>query len=463
MTGPSTGAGSFRDPAGSVHVVGRRVYRTIARRAASDFERAENEGLYSRLVSGGRLIPHRRLEEAEATALGFDAPIVLEHPRLPFVSWPYEWPFPALKAAALFHLDVHLDALAMGFTLSDASAFNVQFRGPHPVFVDTLSFRPYREGEYWLGHRQFCEQFLNPLLMHSLLGVSHAPWFRGSLEGVPATELAALLRPRHRLSWNVAVHVLLPARYQRASSRASAARVASARKLPREGLLAMLRGLRGWIRRLEPAGAGRSVWGDYARTNSYSPAEQSAKREFVGRFVSRLAPETVWDLGCNTGDYAAAALEAGARRVVGFDADAVAAGRAFERALREGLDFLPLVLDAANPTPSQGWAQQERPGLRERADADAVLALALVHHLAIGRNVPLDRLVDWLVDLAPAGVVEFVPKSDPMVEELLRLREDVFDGYGEERFLECLGRRAEVLESARVSAGGRLLVSYRRR
>ncbi len=225
----------------------------------------------------------------------------------------------------------------------------------------------------------------------------------------------------------------------------------------------MLRSLRSWIRRLEPAGAGRSVWGDYARTNSYSPAEQSAKREFVGRFVSRLAPETVWDLGCNTGDYAAAALEAGARRVVGFDADEVAAGRAFERARREGLDFLPLVLDAANPTPSQGWAQQERPGLRERADADAVLALALVHHLAIGRNVPLDRLVDWLVDLAPTGVVEFVPKSDPMVEELLRLREDIFDGYGEERFLECLGRRAEVLESAPVSAGGRLLISYRRR
>lgn len=463
MTGTSTSAGSFRDPAGSVHVLGRRVFRTISRRALAAFDSAEEQGLFSRLVTEGRLLPHRRLDEAEAAALGFDAPIVLEHPRLPFVSWPYEWPFPALKAAALFHLDVHLDALAGGFTLSDASAFNVQFRGPHPVFVDTLSFRPYREGEYWLGHRQFCEQFLNPLLMHSLLGVSHAPWFRGSLEGVPATDLAALLRARHRLSWNVAVHVLLPARFQRAPTREGAVRVSARRKLPLEGLLAMLRGLRSWIRRLEPAGPERTAWSGYAHDNSYAPDEQRAKREFVGRFIARLAPETVWDLGCNTGDYAVAALEAGARRVVGFDADGVAAAKAFERARREDLDFLPLVLDAANPTPSQGWAQRERSGLRERADADAVLALALVHHLAIARNVPLDRLVDWLVDLAPAGVVEFVPKSDPMVQELLRLREDVFDGYTEEHFLECLGRRAEALDTARVSVNGRLLVSYRRR
>lgn len=462
MTANATGAGSFRDPAGSVHVVGSRVFRTVSHRAVADFESVERGGLYTRLVSEGRLVPHRRLDGAEAVALGFDAPVVLEHPRLPFVSWPYEWPFPALKAAALFHLDVHLDALAEGFTLSDASAFNVQFRGPDAVFLDTLSFRPYRDGEYWLGHRQFCEQFLNPLLMHSLAGVSHVPWYRGALEGIPSTDLAVLLGPQHWLSWNVVAHVLLQARFQRASTRKGAARATSTRKLPLEGLLAMLRGLRSWIRRLEPAGPKRTAWSDYARANSYLPAEEQAKREFIGRFVGRHRPETVWDLGCNTGDYSVAALEAGARRVIGFDLDHVVAGSAFERARREHLDFLPLVLDAANPSPSQGWAQQERPGLRERADADAVLALAFVHHLAIARNVPLERLVDWIVDLAPAGVLEFVPKTDPMVQELLRLREDIFDRYGEEHFLECLRRRAEVLETARVSASGRVLVSYRR-
>lgn len=463
MTATGENAGSFRDPAGRVHVVGGRVFRTVSPRAAADFEAVAASGLHDRLAASGRLVPYRRLDAAEAAGLGLDAPVVLEHPRLPFVSWPYEWPFPALQAAALLHLDLHLDALAAGFTLSDASAYNVQFRGPSPVFIDTLSLRPYRDGEYWLGHRQFCEQFLNPLLMDSLLGVSHAPWYRGSLEGVPATDLAALLPARHWLSWNVAMHVFLQARFQGAATRKGAGKASAARKLPREGLVAMLRGLRSWIARLEAGGPKRTVWSDYAGETSYAPAEAEAKRAFVAGFVGRVRPETVWDMGCNTGDYSAAALAAGARRVVGFDFDRAAAGRAFERARRENLDFLPLVLDAANPTPSQGWAEVERPGLRGRAEADAVLALALVHHLAIGRNVPLPRVVGWLVDLAPAGVVEFVPKSDPMVGELLRLREDIFDEYDEPHFLAALEERAEVLETARVSASGRLLVSFRRR
>jgi ribosomal protein L11 methylase PrmA len=456
-------AGSYRDPAGSVHLIGRRVFRTVSSRAVEDFEATERAGLHARFVTEGRLVPHRRLEAAEATELALEAPIVLEHPRLPFVSWPYEWPFPALKAAALFHLALHLDALAAGFTLSDATAYNVQFCGAKPVFIDTLSLRPYRDGEYWMGHRQFCEQFLNPLLLHSLLGVSHVQWCRGSLEGVPVTDLASLLPARTRLSWNVLAHVHLQARFQRDATRKGAAKASIARKLPREGFLGMLRGLQSWISRLEPAGPKRTVWSDYAGETSYAPEEAKAKREFVCRFVERQRPETVWDLGCNTGDYSVAALEAGAKRVIGFDFDHAAAGKAFERARSERLDFLPLVLDAANPSPNQGWAQEERAGLRERADADAFLALALVHHLAISRNVPLERVIDWLVSLAPAGVVEFVPKSDAMVQELLRLREDIFDGYTEERFLSCLGERAEILEASTISASKRLLVSFRRR
>jgi len=458
-----TSPGSFRDPSGSVHLVGRRVFRTVLPPARDDFEAAEERGFLSRLVDEGRLVPHRRVDAAEAAGLGLDAPVVLEHPRLPFVSWPYEWPFPALRAAALFHLDLQLDALAAGFTMSDASAFNVQFRGPEPVFVDTLSFRRYRDGEYWLGHRQFCEQFLNPLLLHALVGVPYSSWFRGSPEGLPAADLAPMLRLRHRLSWKVLAHVTLQARFQDAASRGRAARVSAARAMPREGLVSMLGALRRWIAGLEAGGPRRTAWSHYAGETSYVPEEAQAKSEFVRDFVGRFRPETVWDLGCNTGDYAVAALEAGARRVIGFDADHGAAGRAFERAKRERLDFLPLVVDVASPTPSQGWAQEERAGIRERAEADAVLALALVHHLAISRNVPLERVVSFIVGLAPAGVIEFVPKSDPMVAELLRLREDVFPGYGEPLFLDCLRSRAEIVSTARVSSTGRVLVSFRRR
>ena len=157
----------------------------------------------------------------------------------------------------------------------------------------------------------------------------------------------------------------------------------------------------------------------------------------------------IWDIGCNTGDYAKAALESGAGYAVGFDFDQGALDAAFARAESEGLNFLPLFLDLANPTPSQGWAERERRGLTDRASADAILALALVHHLAIGRNVPLEEVVAWLVGLAPNGIVEFVPKSDPMVQRLLRLREDIFDDYSEETFSQHLQARAKDRASRR--------------
>jgi ribosomal protein L11 methylase PrmA len=204
------------------------------------------------------------------------------------------------------------------------------------------------------------------------------------------------------------------------------------------------------------------VWGDYATTHGYASEEESAKRRFVAEFVERTRPALLLDLGCNTGEYAALALAAGAGAVVGFDADQRALEAAFARAEADDLAFLPLYLDAANPSPDQGWRQTERSGFARRATPDAVLALAFAHHLAIGRNAPLDQLLDWLTGLAPAGVVEFVPKTDPTVQRMLALREDIFPDYAEAAFVESLARRAEIVRSEVVSGHGRRLFWYRR-
>jgi len=395
---------------------------------------------------------------------GEGARYVLEHPMLPFISYPYEWSFPALKAAALLQLDVHLEALDHGVTLSDASAYNIQFRGPRPVFIDSLSFRRYREGEFWMGHRQFCEQFVNPLLLRALLGVTHNSWYRGALEGISAQELRPLLRWSHKFSWNILTHVVMQARLQgRATSQFSAEYRIRRRKLSPLAFRQMLRGLRKWIAKLEPADTGKTVWADYAGCNNYKSEETQAKRNFIGDFSRSLQPDVLWDIGCNTGDYSKAALESGATYVVGFDLDQGALNLAYYRAIDENLNFLPLYLDAANQSPSQGWAQSERRGLTERASADGILALAVVHHLSIGRNIPLQEVVDWLVAMAPEGVIEFVQKSDPMVQSLLRLREDIFDDYSEESFVHYLERKADIVRFATVSGANRRLFWFRRR
>jgi ribosomal protein L11 methylase PrmA len=233
-------------------------------------------------------------------------------------------------------------------------------------------------------------------------------------------------------------------------------------QLPLERFKRILRRLRDWIATLKAINPGESVWQAYDGANSYHPEEAERKRGFIKEFVEKERPRQVWDIGCNRGDYSVLALKSGAVYVVGFDFDQGALELAFARASEERLNFLPLFLDSANPSPSQGWAQQERYGLKERANADALLALAVVHHLVIGRNVPLPEATGWLIGLAPRGVTEFIPKEDPKVQELLKLRQDIFVDYTEQNFLTAVRALARIERTSARSAMGRLLVQYSR-
>jgi ribosomal protein L11 methylase PrmA len=225
----------------------------------------------------------------------------------------------------------------------------------------------------------------------------------------------------------------------------------------------LLIGLRAWIQKLTPADSATSTWQDYARTNSYGTEEANLKRQFVHEFVETERPKQVWDLGCNAGDYAKVALEAGASHVIGFDSDQGALEACFVRAVDERLAIQPVFLDIANPSPDQGWQERERPGLRGRRHADAVLALALIHHLVIAKNIPLDQVLDWLISLAPRGILEFIPKADPMVQRLLSLREDIFSSYSLETCVAHLATKARIVKTCHLSSQGRTLIWYERR
>lgn len=462
MTLPVADPGSFRDPSGTVFHVGGKIYRAVAAEASLAFGAARDCGLIDALVERGMLLPASTVDGGVLEEHAARAALVLEHPPLPFVSYPYEWGFTAHRRAALLHLDLHLAALEHGFTLSDATAYNVQFIGARPVFIDHLSLRRYQDGEIWTAHRQFCMQFLNPLLLRARLGVAPNAWFRGALEGIEPEALAPMLSWRDKLSWTVLSHVVLQAAFQRRAGRpdATAARRLKAARLPLSSLKAMLTALRRAIAGMRPAGA-PTTWADYAVSHGYSDADREMKRGFVADMVGKVRPRQLWDIGCNTGDFAALALESGAGYVIGFDSDHDALDRAFARAEADGLPFQALWLDAANPSPDQGWAQHERRGLHARAEADALLALALVHHISIGHNVPLGRAVDWLIGLAPTGVIEFPPRTDPMVQRLLALREDVFGDFTEAKFFAAVSARARIVRSA-MTSGGRHLVWYDR-
>lgn len=442
--------GSFRDPGGRIFKNGQRILRAVMPSAAPAFELARDSGVLDRLVADGRLVGFSPVEDpAQLPHIG-GASHVLEHPAVPFISYPYEWSFSLLKAAALFHLDLQIDLLKNGFTLSDATAYNVQFDGVRPQFIDHLSVRPYVEGEVWAGHRQFCMQFLNPLVMWNALGLAPNHWFRGTLEGVAPEDLARVLPLRTKLNWTVLTHIVAQAAMQNRKIQAGTPKAEKRGvTLPREAFEGMLRGLRRSIAGMRNK-AHATVWGDYAGRNTYRADDAQMKAQFVAEMARSVRPDLMYDLGCNSGDYSVAALENGARRVVGFDFDHGALELAHGRAVENDLAFLPLWLDAANPSPSQGWAQAERKGLAGRAEPDAMVALAFIHHIAIGRNVPLDMATDWLVDMAPVGIIEFPHKEDPMVQTLLAQREDIFPRYGNDNFRDLLSRRARIVNTIDV-------------
>ena len=421
---------SFRDPSGFVFTRSGVLYRQVNRVFQDEFEAVTASGLYDELARQGLLIPHQTASlELAATD---DAVAVLQPEPVRFISYPYEWCFGQLRDAALLTLEIQERALVRGITLRDASAYNIQFHGGRPVFIDTLSFEPRKEGAPWAAYRQFCEHFVVPLALMSRVDIQLGSLLRPHLEGIPLELGSRLLGARAWRSVGLLFHLRLHAAAQR-RYRDRVPTATTSRAVTAQTVIGLVRSLRNVIEGLSwhPGG---TQWADYTSDNNYSTEASTSKRELVTGMVRGRGVRTVWDLGANTGEYSRAA-RAEAEQVVAFDIDPAAVERNYRRVRAEDeRGILPLRMDLTNPSPALGWAHRERLSLEQRGPADALLALALVHHLAIGHNLPLDRIAAYLARLGRTLVIEFVPKSDSQVQRMLRSRPDIFPCYTREGF-----------------------------
>lgn len=455
MTPPDRHPASFRDPSGFLFRRHGVLFRQVNRSFADHYRAFVESGLYDELVEAGLLVAHEEVDEPPATP---DAAVILRPELVPFVSHPYEWCFSQLKDAALLTLDLQRRALRRGLWLRDASAYNVQFRGSRPIFIDTLSFEPYPEGSPWVAYRQFCQHFLAPLALTAYRDVRLAGLVRKNIDGVPLDLATELLPGRAKLRFGLLTHLFWHARSQKSLAESRKGRghfTVSRRAL--EGLIESLAGAVGKLDWDLPA----TQWGDYYGATNYSAESAAAKAALVSGYLDRVAPATVWDLGANTGRFSRLATDRGAFTVA-FDIDPVAVERAYLEAKgRRDEALLPLLLDLTNPSPALGWAHAERQSLEERGPAELVMALALIHHLAIGNNVPLPMVAGFLARLGAWAVVELVPKSDSQVERLLASREDIFPDYDEGGFVRAFSEHFEIVARDPVSGTERTLFLMR--
>ncbi len=449
---------SFRDPAGFVYSHNGELRRQVNDDYREHYDRLLSSGLYDELVQARLLVPHAEISNGEAPERQ-RAYKTLRPERVDFISYPGEWSFSAFKDAALTALEIQRRALERGMILKDCSAFNFPFHGGRPVLIDTLSFEIDR-GEPWAGYRQFCEHFLAPLALVGLLDGRLSQLWRSSVDGVPIDLAARLLPWRSMVRFGLAVHLHLHSAFQRGhSGRTTASRPAQVTKAAKLGLVDSLRstvsGLR-WKHR-------RGEWESYYDKNSYTPAEFEQKSATVKAWIEQTGTGAVWDLGANTGYFSFLACEL-SRRVVAFESDAACVDRIYVQARDKGeTRLLALVQDLANPTPSFGWENRERASIFERGRPDLVLALALVHHLVLAGNQPLENVAAFFNRLAPWLVIEFVPEDDPQAVSLSQRTRGIHHRYDREHFERCMAECFEVVSVVRVTGNGRTLYLMQRR
>lgn len=414
-----------------------------------------SSGLYDSLVAEGLLIPHTETDIPAAAPE--QAYKVIAPERVAFISYPYEWSFSQLKDAALLTLRIQKLALEKGMVLKDASAYNIQFLRGKPVLIDTLSFAKYVEGTTWVAYRQFCQHFLAPLALMSQVDVRLSQLMRLHIDGIPLDLASRLLPGKTRFNLSLLTHLHAHAYAQSATAnRPSAAVPARTASFSRIAFIGLIDSLTNAVRKLswKPAGG----WAGYYDDTNYSGDAFDTKKQLVSSLIHEFRPALLWDLGANTGLFSRLASGLEDTLVVSADFDPAAVEINYKECSSDDLtNILPLVIDLTNPPAAIGWANNERQSFSERGPADMVLALALIHHLAISNNVPLVDIARFFASVSRRLVIEFVPKEDSQVQRLLASRDDIFTEYSIEGFKQAFSEYFEIDRQIPIDGTARTL------
>ena len=453
---------SFRDNFGTVYHFGEKILRTINNVAEDNYYFLKKKEIFQKSIQQNFLIDFSEVNKEDYPDQLKDYNLILESKKIPFISYPYEWTFNQLKDAAIHHLNFQIFLLNHDCVLRDSSAYNIQFFRGNPIFIDIMSIKKYEEGEYWSGYKQFCENFLNPLILSDKKNIGHQNTFRGSLEGLDTISLNKILSLKSKFSPNVFTHIVLQSKFLEQDIINPKNTVKKKNKLKtfkKTSYLFLLKQLKSWILKLKFKKEA-STWGLYEKFNTYEEKSLSEKEKIVEQFTKKYKPKTLIDLGCNNGKFSKIALDNDAKEVVAVDFDINAISNTYEMSKKKKLNLLPLFIDLSNPSPNQGWLQLERAGFQERFSCDALIALALEHHLIIGKNIPISEFISWITNFAKFGLLEFIPKDDETILDMLSTKEDIYIDYSENNFETNLKKKANIINKFNLSNSNRVIYEF---
>lgn len=446
--------GSYKDPSGYVFMKDSQIFRRVNKCYLDIYRQVRDSGLIQELIDKGLLINHEEVQED----CGEDPYIIIKPRMIGFISYPYEWSFSQLKDAALATLEIQRIAISHGFTLKDAHGFNIQFYRGIPVFIDTLSFDRW-DRTPWVAYRQFCESFLVPLALMRYRSPYLNCMLTRFLNGIPLEIGSGLLPMRTKLSISLLMHVHLHAgrKANEGKSADASLKLRLNRGFSKESMLGLCMSLEKAVRNLSLPKID-SVWDDYYQSSCiYSEAAFEQKRQFIDSILQDHRPSIVWDLGCNTGEFSLLSANY-SDLVVAIDSDHACVERLYQQCKSEHIaNILPLQMDLVNPSPAVGWDLQERMSLHERGGCDLALALALIHHLCISANIPLEYVARFMGRVSRRLIIEFIPKEDPQVQLLLASREDIFTGYNRETFESAFSKYFRILRANELFGTSRII------
>lgn len=441
---------SYRDPSGFVFLYEGKYYRQVNQCFKHDYILLKESGLYDRLVKEKKLIPHIELDEDLNQSPEWHCTLLPEQIRFP--SWPYEWCFGQLKDAALLTLNILKEAIQHGMILKDATPFNIQFKNGRPVFIDTLSFEKYDVAQPWIAYRQFTESFIVPLLLCVYRSPEMLKLLQVYPDGIPLSLASKWLPLRSRFNFNVFLHIFLQNRIAQKSNRTSATQPA----FSRTKLLNIVNNLSSFVSGMQLKKV-KTTWNHYYDETVLDEKYVNDKLSIVTAWLKEIPVKTLLDTGTNTGLFAKAAATH-AETVIAIDSDTDCIDSLYKHCKQTGnTNILPLLIDICQPTPSTGWRNKERISFLSRCGVDMVLALAIIHHLVIGKNVPLQQVAETLSSLTEYLIIEFVPKEDEKVKRMILHRKDIFPYYTVKAFEDTFSSFFEVLHKVRVGDTERLL------